>query len=123
MGILDYREFTKTDWDCFAGAEPFTTKKNPLIWEYYPINNEGHVSITIVCDKNGFELYMYSDDPDEEFIIYQKELHKSWIQMEGEMKNLIYEVAKYNYAPDLAFELDHTCDSNKVLGGFKTIAN
>lgn len=117
--MADYRRFTQTDWDAFAGAERFTDKKDPFIWEYSPKDNEGHVEVEVICDRNGIEIYILGDDPDdEEPLVYAKVLHKSSTQMEGELRQIIKEISQYTYAPDLAYVLDHTYDSKEPLGGF-----
>lgn len=114
--MTKYRTFTKTDWYAWAGAENFSPKKEPLIYERKM--NNGLVELIIIADRNGIELNLFADDEDEGILGYYKEMHLSSIQAEGELSHLIDYLERFTYAPDLTYELDHP--SNDLTKGFKS---
>lgn len=111
--MKEYRRFTKTDWDAFAGAEKFNEKSEPFIYEKEM--NDGLVGLTLIADRTGIELMMTCEEDGTVCYDYNKSLTS--IQAEGEMRAIIKELEKYTYAPDLAYCLDHSYgleDSNPL---------
>ena len=110
-----YRSFTKTDWDAFSGAEPFSSHKPPFIWQ--KTLNDGHVDMTVIADRTGIEISFCGDDYDsDDQCVFEKDLHLSSIRAEGELKGLISVLDLYEYAPDISYELDHP--THEVTQGF-----
>lgn len=113
--MADYRRFDKSDWYGFAGAERFSNGSEPFI--YSKLMNDGLVELTIIADRTGIEIFMYGDGDDNPDV-WDKEIpNLSSLRAEGEMKKLIEYVKKFEYAPDLSYELDHP--SNTVVEGFE----
>lgn len=103
-----YRRFKKEDWFAWAGAERFGEKKDPFIYER--TLNEGEVELTIIADKWGIGVYFSTGDDD--CLIYQKSIEGlNSIRAEGELSHLIDYLEKYDYAPDITYELDHPSDA------------
>ena len=54
------REFTENDWSLFAGAEPFTDGKEPLI-------DDSQDDLVFVASRNGFEVI--SSDAEQAYLL------------------------------------------------------
>ena len=109
--MAKYREFTREDWYAWAGAERFSEKKEPFIYEREM--NDGGVLLTIIADKNGLGIYLQLlDDSDEDSVGYYKNMRLNSIRAEGEMKRLIEHLEKdvFECASDITYELDHPQD-------------
>ena len=108
--MADYRRFNKHDWDAFAGAECFNNGSAPFIYTRMMNNGlvDGLVELTIIADRTGIELYLTSEDDNSN--VWDKNIMLTPIRAEGELKHLIEYLEKYDYAPDLAYELDHPSD-------------
>lgn len=103
--MADYRRFTKNDWDAFGGAEAFSATQEPFMYER--AMNDGHVEISVIVDRNGFEINFFGDADSEEILVYTKERKMNSMIAEGELRQLIKVIEEYDYAPDLTYELDH----------------
>lgn len=106
--MADYRRFDKMDWDAFAGAEPFTDGKQPFIYNKHL--NSGMAELTIIADRNGIEIYMFDDGFDDQNVWNKEIANLTSMRAEGELKHLIEYLEKFDYAPDVAYELDHPSD-------------
>lgn len=106
--MANYRRFNAIDWEAYAGAEPFSKNKDPFIYER-DLNN-GWVQLTIIADKNGIEIHLYSCEEDDEDNVWMKEFKSGMtsLRAEGELKHLIEYLGQWDYAPDIAYELDHS---------------
>lgn len=64
---MKLREFTKSDWHGFAGAEEFSDGSQPLIGHY----QTKLVHIIVLCSKDTTEIEVYCDrtDTEDNFII------------------------------------------------------
>ena len=111
--MAEYRRFTKTDWDAFAGAEAFTGS-DPFIYE--KTMNAGRVELAVVIDRNGVQINLLSDD-DKDPVVYMKEQEFKSIVAEGELRALIKVIDLYDYAPDLTYELNHP--THEATKGYK----
>lgn len=113
--MTEYRRFDSMDWQAFAGAECFTDGRQPFI--YNQSLNSGLVQLTVIADRNGLEIYLF-DDGDGDQNVWDKSIKNlTSLRAEGELKHLIEYLQKFEYAPDLAYELDHPSD--KVTEGFE----
>ena len=112
--MADYRRFDKLDWDGYAGAECFSDEQQPFI--YNQELNSGLAQLTIIADRTGIEIHIFADDDD--LNVWDKSIDNlTSLRAEGEMKHLIEYLQKFEYAPDLAYELDHPSD--QVTEGFE----
>ena len=104
------RRFEKEDWYAFAGATRFKNGTAPFI--YNQELNDGAISLTMIADATGIEIYM-SGDPDNdgaEFYAWRWDKELLPIKAEGEMRAMIKEfrLEEKPYAPDLSYALDHS---------------
>lgn len=115
----EIRKFTRTDWDCWAGAEAFSENSQPLI--YTRQLNGGEVEMNIIADRTGIQISFTSSDVEEAMICYTKEMPLNSIRAEGELKQLALYLEAYTYAPDITYLLDHP-DHTVVQGYTGTLA-
>lgn len=111
---MNIRQFNKTDWYGWAGAEAFSEKHQPLITEVSL--NDGEVEMTLIADKNGIQISFASDDAEDGTLTYMKEMPLNSIKAEGELKHLVEYLSKWTYAPDITYELDHP--TNPITQGY-----
>jgi hypothetical protein len=61
---MEMREFSKNDWDAYAGAERPSKTQQPLIGEIKVARHPGRIA-TVAVDKNGVFIYVLDDDGQE----------------------------------------------------------
>lgn len=114
MGNTEIRRFTKNDWYGWAGAEFFSDKSEPFIYE--KTMNDGAVELTVIADPWGLSINL-SADGDPDIMTWGKVLDLTPIRAEGELRALVKVLDNYTYAPDLSYAIDH--ESDKVFEGFE----
>lgn len=108
------RRFTKEDWYAYAGAEKFGENSDPWIYE----QKIGECELTAIADKNSIQVMFYSEAEDDE-CAYIKQMPLNAIRAQGELIKLADELAKYDYAPDLTYALDHP--DREAFKGFECV--
>lgn len=106
MNNIKIRQFTREDWNGWAGAEPFENGSEPLIFtanlsevELKIIGDHQAVAVLIALDAKEYEMYqwMYLTD--------------KWtpLQAEGEMRALIraLKLDENPHPADIAYMMDH----------------
>ena len=123
----EIRRFTNTDWYAYGGAEKFK-RFDPDPQEYEPFiyereMNEGIVTLTIVANKNGIQLMLSCEE--EGTGVWSKEVENfTPLRAEGEMRAITkYIEENFTYAPDLAYELDHSWNKDDVFYGFEYLGD
>ena len=106
------RRFTKEDWYAYAGAEKFGENSDPWIYK----QKLGECELTAIADKNSIQIFIYSSEETDDECAYIKELRLNAIRAQGELIKLAEEIAKYDYAPDLTYALDHP--DNDILSDY-----
>lgn len=106
------RRFTKEDWYGFAGAEKFRGGSDPFMYER-DMNN-GLIELVITADRNGIMVML--TDGEESDTWYKELVDISALRAEGELRQIVARVEKFEYAPDLSYALDH---GNEGLSGFE----
>lgn len=109
--MSEIRRFKEEDWFCWAGAEKFSNDSDPFVYD----GKIGSVEFITIADRNGISVYISGVEDEYEQNIWSLEKSLSALQAEGELRAFVKAMEKYEYAPDLAYALDH-CSEPEFQG-------
>jgi hypothetical protein len=78
--------------------------------------SDGTAGLEIIIDRSGIELHLFNENVSEDNTWCKEIESLTALRAEGELRALINYTSTFEYAPDLAYQLDHPTED--ITKGF-----